>query len=272
MKLVFPGGEHPQVLLGQGVNRVGSDPRANIVLDRPGVLPQHCQLHVADQAVMLSVVAGVAVSVNGHAVDGVMALRAGDSVAFDGVQARLASLDPTAAARRRALETRCAHDAANDDPGATAVRPVLPKFILRGVSGSVFGRMFPMVGPMSVGRASECELLLREDGLSRRHARLIPTAEGVQLEDLGSTNGCYINGKRVLRGMARPGDEIGFDNVRFRLVGTAHGDSDRGEPVQVLAMPGHRPDRSIATLRSPWAWTTLAISCLVVLMALAFLG
>src|SRR3546814_4092411 len=75
MKLVFPGGEHPQVLLGQGVNRVGSDPLANIVLDRPGVLPQHCQLHVTDQAVMLSVTSGIAVTVNGHAVDGLIALR-----------------------------------------------------------------------------------------------------------------------------------------------------------------------------------------------------
>ena len=35
MKLVFPGGEHPQVLLGPGVNRVGSDPQATIVLDQP---------------------------------------------------------------------------------------------------------------------------------------------------------------------------------------------------------------------------------------------
>ena len=41
MKLVFPGGEHPQVLLGPGVSRVGSDPQSNIVLDRPGVMPQH---------------------------------------------------------------------------------------------------------------------------------------------------------------------------------------------------------------------------------------
>ena len=30
MKLVFPGGEHPQVLLGQGVNRVGSDPQSRL--------------------------------------------------------------------------------------------------------------------------------------------------------------------------------------------------------------------------------------------------
>lgn len=270
MKLVFPGGEHPQVLLGQGVNRVGSDPLANIVLDRPGVLPQHCQLHVADQAVMLSVGAGIPVSVNGHAVDGLIALRAGDSVSFDGVHAQLAALDVTAA-RHRAVAAGCAQDAANDDPGATAVRPVLPKFILRGLSNSVFGRNFPLLGPMSVGRASDCELTLRDDGLSRRHARLIPTAEGVQLEDLGSTNGCFINDTRVLRGMARAGDEIVFDNVRFRLLGTAQGANGRDQPVQVPAVPGHRQRRMASPLGSPWLWTGLAACCLVALVALVFL-
>ena len=54
MKLVFPGGEHPQVLLGPGINRIGSDPGANIVLNRPGVMPQHCQLHVTTGGVMLA--------------------------------------------------------------------------------------------------------------------------------------------------------------------------------------------------------------------------
>jgi len=269
MKLVFPGGEHPQVLLGQGINRVGSDPLANIVLDRPGVLPQHCQLHVTDQAVMLSVTAGTAVSVNGRTVDGVITLRPGDSVAFDTVHALLAALDPSAAARRQALAEGCALGAANDDPGATAVRPVLPKFILRGMSGSVFGRSFPLLGPMSVGRSTECELLLHEDGLSRRHARLVPTAEGVHLEDLGSTNGCYINNERVLRGIARAGDEIGFDDVRFRLVGTVQtGDGSAAGPVQVPATVGRRPARVSWT---PWLWTGLGASFLVALVALAFL-
>ena len=58
MKLVFPGGEHPQVLLGPGVNRIGSAPDANIVIDRPGVLPRHCELQVTAQGVMLQVSAG----------------------------------------------------------------------------------------------------------------------------------------------------------------------------------------------------------------------
>ena len=74
MKLVFPGGEHPQVLLGPGVNRVGSDPHSNIVLNRPGVLPQHCQLHVTPSGVMLDVPQGTTVSVNGRQVDGLIAL------------------------------------------------------------------------------------------------------------------------------------------------------------------------------------------------------
>jgi len=94
LKLVFPGGEHPQVLLGHGVNRVGSDPQSTIVIDHPGVLPQHCQLHVTAQGVMLDVPAGTAVSVNGRQVQGLIALRPGDSVGFDQVQAKLAADGP----------------------------------------------------------------------------------------------------------------------------------------------------------------------------------
>ena len=85
MKLVFPGGEHPQVLLGPGVNRVGSDPQATIVLDHPGVRPQHCQLHVTPNGVMLDVPHGTTVSVNGpwafmRLLDAGSVSRAGDDI------------------------------------------------------------------------------------------------------------------------------------------------------------------------------------------------
>jgi pSer/pThr/pTyr-binding forkhead associated (FHA) protein len=230
MKLVFPGGEHPQVLLGPGVNRVGSDPQANIVLDRPGVLPQHCQLHVTPSGVMLDVPQGTTVSVNGRQVDGLIALRPGDNVAFDRVEARLASVESAAAVRHQAGVPGRLPESANDDPGATAVRPVLPRYVLRGVSGEAFGRTYPVLGPTTVGRAPECGLRLDEPGLSRLHARLLPTDEGMLVEDLGSTNGTFVNGKRVLRGEARAGDEVGFDTLRFRLI--APGQSEHHEDVR----------------------------------------
>jgi pSer/pThr/pTyr-binding forkhead associated (FHA) protein len=260
MKLVFPGGEHPQVLLGPGVNRVGSDPHANIVLDRPGVLPQHCELHVTDHGVMLQVPQGTTVSVNGRSVDGLIALRSGDSVSFDGIQARLATIEAAAPGRHHVGPLPAP---ANDDPGATAVRPVLPKFVLRGVSGEGFGRSYPLLGPTLVGRAPECNLQLDANGLSRQHARLVMTREGVQVEDLGSTNGSFFNGKRVQRGLAVPGDEIGFDVLRFRL--NAPG---QHEPV-TAAKP-----KSVHASRmrfSPWWWVGLAAVGLATIWGVALL-
>lgn len=260
MKLIFPGGEHPQVLLGLGVNRIGSDPQATIVLDSPGVLPQHCQLHVSASGVMLDVAAGTSVSVNGRAVSGLISLRSGDRVGFDRVQAHLAALDD-ASLKSHAAAHGGAFSAANDDPGATVIRPVLPKYILRGMTGSVSGRNFPLAGPMMVGRARDCDLLLDEEGLSRHHARLVPTGDGLQVEDMGSSNGSFINNKRVVRGEARAGDEVAFDTVRFRLVSS--------EPVEVRAVPstGSSRPRSRTAL-----WVLLAITAVAVALMVSGVG
>lgn len=251
MKLVFPGGEHPQVLLGPGVNRVGSDPRSNIVLDTPGVLPQHCQLHVSSAGVMLEVPVGTTVSVNGRHVDGLIALRPGDSVTFDHVLARLASVE-TVAARGPDGGTMPGYPhAANDDPGVTAVRQVLPMYVLRGITGGAFGRSYPLQGAITIGRSPECDIRINDPGLSRVHARLVPGEDGVQIEDLSSTNGTFLNDRRVLRERARVGDEIGFDKLRFRLVGAG----------------GHEPVHIEATKSLPtaprggnWLWVGLVVA------------
>jgi pSer/pThr/pTyr-binding forkhead associated (FHA) protein len=213
IKLVFPGGEHPQVLLGPGVNRVGSDPHATIVIDRPGVQPEHCQLHVSATGVVLDVPHGTAVSVNGRPVDGVIALRPGDTVGFDQVLARLAAFDTVLEGPRG--------PAANDDPGPTRIRPVLPMYVLRGVGGGAFGRSYPLQGPMCVGRSPECAIYLPDPNLSRLHARLVPGDDGVEIHDLGATNGTFLNDQRISHAIAHVGDEIRFDQVRFRLGGSA---------------------------------------------------
>lgn len=249
MKLVFPGGEHPQVLLGPGVNRVGSDPQSNIVLDTPGVLPQHCQLHVSATGVMLEVPVGTTVSVNGRHVDGLIALRSGDTVTFDHVLARLAAVDAVSARAGDAPTTGYPH-AANDDPGVTAVRQVIPMYVLRGVTGGAFGRSYPLQGPVTIGRSPECDIHINDPGLSRIHARLVPGEDGVQLEDLGSTNGSFLNDRRVMKERARIGDEIGFDKLRFRLSGAA-----AQEPVHIRATKVALTPRG-----STWLWGGLAIA------------
>jgi len=48
-----------------------------------------------------------------------------------------------------------------------------------------------------VGRSTRCEITIADRFLSRRHARFFATGEGWQIEDLGSRNGTFINGRRV---------------------------------------------------------------------------
>ena len=88
------------------------------------------------------------------------------------------------------------------------MRLAIPKFVLRGVSGAVFSKVFPVAGPVVIGRAPECDISVPADEMSRRHALVKPTPDGLQVEDLGSSNGTYINNKRVQHGFLNPGDEL----------------------------------------------------------------
>jgi pSer/pThr/pTyr-binding forkhead associated (FHA) protein len=80
------------------------------------------------------------------------------------------------------------------------------------------GREVELTGELTIGRAPDSDLRLTEGNPSRRHARLLLNTQGVQLEDLKSTNGTYINGSRVAQ-QARlaAGDRIRFDIEEFVL-------------------------------------------------------
>ncbi|MEQ1513983.1 MAG: FHA domain-containing protein [Lysobacteraceae bacterium] len=210
MKLVFAAGEFPPLLLQQGVKRIGSAVDADIALRDPEILPQHCELHVNPQGVMLNIARGAAVTVNQRPADGLISLRVGDQIGFAGVQASIMALDAPRPPGPAMPEP--------DDVGATTVRAALPKYALRSQTGRMLGRSYPLTGATFVGRAPDCQLRLDDSNLSRKHAKLIPTNEGVVIEDLGSTNGSFHNGKRVQRAVAKAGDEIGFDTLRFRLL------------------------------------------------------
>ncbi|MCW2672705.1 MAG: domain containing protein [Frankiales bacterium] len=58
--------------------------------------------------------------------------------------------------------------------------------------------------PVTLGRAHDSTLVLTDDYASNKHARLVPTADGWTLEDLGSTNGTYCDTGRGSAKVTRP--------------------------------------------------------------------
>jgi hypothetical protein len=52
-------------------------------------------------------------------------------------------------------------------------------------------------GMIMIGRGADCQLMLNDDYVSTRHARVVAGENGVYIEDLGSTNGTYVNGMRI---------------------------------------------------------------------------
>jgi hypothetical protein len=82
------------------------------------------------------------------------------------------------------------------------------------------GRRFPVpVGrDVTVGRALDNDIILDHPSVSRHHARLIPRATCWVIEDLGSTHGSYVNGRRVRSEFLRGGDTVRLGSLDVELV------------------------------------------------------
>jgi len=74
-------------------------------------------------------------------------------------------------------------------------------------------------GPVVIGRGGDCDLVIAEPYLSRRHVSIQVSEGCLQVQDLGSANGTYINGERISQGEAATGDEIRLDQLVFKVVG-----------------------------------------------------
>jgi hypothetical protein len=89
---------------------------------------------------------------------------------------------------------------------------------LIAVQGVYMGQVFSLGGEVTIGRDPGNEVPLPEDTtVSRRHARLRAADGGYRVEDLGSSNGTFVNGGRVTEAPLRPGDEVSIGGTRFRF-------------------------------------------------------
>ena len=89
------------------------------------------------------------------------------------------------------------------------------------LAGPDLARSFALGERVTLGRSDECDVVLRDRSISRKHALLVREGEVWFVQDLGSTNGVTKDGRRAERFELRDGDEfrLGDLPLRFRLEG-----------------------------------------------------
>jgi pSer/pThr/pTyr-binding forkhead associated (FHA) protein len=92
--------------------------------------------------------------------------------------------------------------------------------VLEIIEGPAAGTTFDVIEPTDVGRDPSAAILIDDPEVSRRHARLSPSGQGILVEDLQSRNGTYVNEQPIYAPVeARPGDQIRFGMTVLALQG-----------------------------------------------------
>jgi pSer/pThr/pTyr-binding forkhead associated (FHA) protein len=100
-------------------------------------------------------------------------------------------------------------------------------YVLRFISGKYQGGEFPVTADKSivVGRSSDLDMVLVEDMVSRKHARIAMQSDQIWIEDLGSTNGTFVNGEKIKRARLKEGDRVLIGTSILKLI-AGDGQSD----------------------------------------------
>src|ERR1700733_5414197 len=91
---------------------------------------------------------------------------------------------------------------------------------LRFISGKYQGGEFPLRPhrEIIIGRSSELDMVLVEDMVSRKHAKITTDDKAVTIQDLGSTNGTFVNGEKVRKVELKDGDRILIGTSIIKMV------------------------------------------------------
>jgi FHA domain len=98
-------------------------------------------------------------------------------------------------------------------PGSDAVA------FLIAAGGDRQGQVYPLTrDTMFVGRIEGADIYIADPSVSGRHARIINGSQGIEIEDLGSTNGTFVAGQRISRSRLRNGDRVTLGSVDFTFL------------------------------------------------------
>src|SRR5580698_3222997 len=123
-------------------------------------------------------------------------------------------------------------------------------YVLRFISGKYQGGEFPIVPEKQiiVGRSSDLDMVLVEDMVSRKHAKIAMQSDQIWIEDFGSTNGTFVNGEKIKRARLKEGDRVLIGTSILKLIASEGQAENTDARVQLESVAAARRTSQARTM------------------------
>jgi pSer/pThr/pTyr-binding forkhead associated (FHA) protein len=186
---------------------IGRDESNDLVLEENGISGFHAEIQLdEDNIFLVDMDSTNGTCVNGKKITGRTQIKTWDKLHFDKIAAEI--INPE---KRRPTVMR---SALTDDA-------LSQTWALKGESVELAGKNFIIGKQMLIGRDLQCDLILNNTMISSRHAKIKSHNGTAKVEDLGSTNGTFVNGEKITQADLKDGDLIKIEPYLFTVKGPA---------------------------------------------------
>ena len=212
LKLRYKDSKQNAVWLLEPAVRIGTGSQNEMVLEDTEAGDVHADILVEhEKLVLVNCSKGLPIYVNGQLVKDRIALVANDVLLIGSTQLQIE--DPKIA---RKLKPK-----AKPKAEALSTASPLSAWALKSNHSALNNKVFTLGAQTLVGRSKDCDITLAAAHLSRQHARLTIENDRLHVKDLDSSNGTFVNGRRVTEARVSRGDELRFDSLAFGVIGPA---------------------------------------------------
>lgn len=197
LQLKFKDNRHAPIWLADEHFTIGQDKANDLRLTGKGVSPFHAEIQRQQtQYFLLDSGSEKGTFVNGERIHERYQIRHKDTLTLGGLDIQV--FDPNRSSIQQAVQSQ---------------------WFIQVLQGENAGKKYALSGSMTFGRSVKCELSFNHDELSRRHCEFFIKNNELAVKDLGSSNGVYLNHKKVTTAKLQPGDQLQMGKLMMLVIG-----------------------------------------------------